>query len=155
MEACDERRRHPGADRSGEDPDQGEFAENRPEDRGPRPAEREERPKLSPPDAYGGECAVEEEDGTDDEDEGEQREVLAVERAKVGDGGAFLTQPSLSVSAGRPNFPAGSLMVIGVGEEPAVMSTSSPVRSWMSCATVRIRASLKLFGPVTPSTGPG
>ena len=64
----------------------------------------------------------------------------------------FFDQPSLSVNDGRPNLPAGSATVIGCGDDPAVMSTSRPVSSWIRSATESIRAMLRSSAPVTPAT---
>jgi hypothetical protein len=64
----------------------------------------------------------------------------------------FLVHPSFTVRAGRPNFPAGRSTSRGWGEDPAVMSTASPVSSTMACATRRTRSLLTGSGPVTPAT---
>jgi len=64
----------------------------------------------------------------------------------------FFDQPSLSSNAGRPNFPAGNATVNGCGDEPAVMSTSNPVSSWIRSATESIRAIERESAPVTPAT---
>ncbi len=65
----------------------------------------------------------------------------------------FFTQFSDSVRAGCPYFPAvSSAMVVGVGEEPATMSTARCVRTSICWATSLIRSSDTLFGPVTPAT---
>ena len=64
----------------------------------------------------------------------------------------FFTQPSLSVSDGWPNFPAGRSIVVGDGEDPATMSTSRSVRTAICWATSLIRSRDTAFGPVTPAT---
>ncbi len=62
------------------------------------------------------------------------------------------TQPSLTSNGGWPNLPLGSSMSIGVGDEPAVMSTLRPVCSWILSATALMRARLAGSGPLTPAT---
>lgn len=62
------------------------------------------------------------------------------------------THPSLSVSFGRPYSPAGRSISIGVGEDPIVMSTSSPVSRTIRSATRRTFAWLRSSEPVTPAT---
>jgi hypothetical protein len=64
----------------------------------------------------------------------------------------FFTQFSVRVSAGCPNFPAGRPIVVGVGDDPATMSTSRCVRTAICWATSLIRSSDTGFGPVTPAT---
>jgi hypothetical protein len=64
----------------------------------------------------------------------------------------FSTHPSSSSSSGRPNLPAGSSMSMGRGDDPAVMSTASPVRLEMAAATFLMRSRERGSGPVTPAT---
>jgi hypothetical protein len=64
----------------------------------------------------------------------------------------FFTQFSDKVSAGCPDLPAGMAIVTGVGEDPATMSTSRPVRCAICCATALIRARDSASAPVTPAT---
>ena len=47
----------------------------------------------------------------------------------------FFVHPSRTVSAGRPNLPAGKSTSRGCGEDPAVMSTASP---WMRSREMRL-----------------
>jgi hypothetical protein len=71
---------------------------------------------------------------------------------KIASATPFFTQFSDSMSGGWPNFPAGRSIVVGDGDDLAVMSTSRPVRISICCATSRIRSSDTGFGPVTPAT---
>ena len=64
----------------------------------------------------------------------------------------FVTQPSLSSSAGVPYRSAGTATVVGAGDDPATMSTVRWVRSSICSATVLIRLSEAGLGPVTPAT---
>ena len=64
----------------------------------------------------------------------------------------FLTQPSLSSSAGVPYLSAGTAIVVGAGEDPATMSTVRWVRSSICSATALIRFREAWSGPTTPPT---